>query len=61
MHMSSDACSLASKQMLCLSLEIIVQEKNRALKYGGGLAVLVALGTGIPIFAAWFQIQKAKT
>lgn len=38
----------------------VLQEKNRALKYGCGTAALVGMGAFIPFFAAWFQIQKAK-
>eukprot|EP00892_Ulva_mutabilis_P003390 jgi/Ulvmu1/1422/UM011_0151.1 len=35
-------------------------EKNRALKYGGGMVVMVAAGFGIPFTAAWWQIKKAS-
>jgi hypothetical protein len=36
-----------------------MQEKNRGLKYGGGIIALVTAGFGIPCFAAWWQIHKA--
>lgn len=35
-------------------------EKNRALKYGGGMVAMVIAGFGIPFTAAWWQIKKAS-
>jgi hypothetical protein len=43
-----------------IKLAIDLQEKNRALKYGGGMFLMVAVGTAIPVFAVWFQLKKAK-
>jgi hypothetical protein len=41
--------------------QFCVQEKYRALKYGGLMFGIVALGAAIPFSAVWFQLEKAKT
>ena len=38
-----------------------VQMTNRKLKFGLGIAAVLGLGFGIPVFAVWFTNKKLET
>ena len=44
-----------------VAMPFAVQMTNRKLKFGLGIAAVLGLGFGIPVFAVWFTNKKLET